>query len=91
MHSTITPITDITGALRFVTVIFAAKEDSPEWSLGIVVFAKWDPDDDFDICIGKRHTGLSLLLPAEEKEIAANQHCYRRDIHNWISLRTRRQ
>ncbi len=35
-HYTITPITDATGILRFLTVIFAAKEVSPEWSLGIL-------------------------------------------------------
>ncbi len=44
-HYTITPITDATGALRFVTVVFAGKEVSPEWSLGIDIFAEWDPED----------------------------------------------
>ncbi len=39
-HNMITTITDATGILRFVTVIFAAKEVSPEWSLGIDIFAE---------------------------------------------------
>ena len=43
-HFTITPITDATGKLRFVVVIFAAKEVSPEWSLGIDIFAEWDTE-----------------------------------------------
>ena len=67
-HFTVTPITGATGTLQFVTVIFAAKEVSPEWSLGIDIFAKWDPEDDINIGHGKRHPGLSLLS-ADEKEI----------------------
>ncbi len=49
-HFTITPITDATGKLRFVVVIFAAKEVLPEWSLGINVFAEWDTEDELQIC-----------------------------------------
>ncbi len=45
-----------------------AKEVSPEWSLGIEIFAEWDPEDDINIGPGKRHPGLSLL-PADRKEI----------------------
>ncbi len=67
-HFTVTPITDATGTLRFVTVIFAAKEVSPEWYLGIDIFAEWDPEDDINIGHGKRHPGLSLLS-ADGKEI----------------------
>ena len=54
-HYTITPITDATGTLRFVTVIFAAKEVSPVWSLGVDIFAEWDPEDEFNMGPGKRH------------------------------------
>ena len=67
-HFRITPITDAMGALCFVTVIFDAKEVSPEWSLGIDIFAEWDSEDDFNIGPGKQHPGLSLLLPADGKE-----------------------
>ena len=67
-HFTVTLITNATGTLRFVTVIFAAKEVSPEWSLSIDIFAEWDPEDDINIGPGKRHPGLSLL-PADGKEI----------------------
>ena len=67
-HFTVTPITDATGTLRFVTVIFAAKDVSPEWSLGIDIFAELDPEDDINIGPGKRHPGLSLLS-ADGKEI----------------------
>ena len=65
----ITPITDATGALRFVTVIFAAKEVSPEWSLGIDIFAEWDPDDEFNMGSGKRHPGLSLISAVDREVI----------------------
>ena len=40
-HFTITPITDATGKLRFVVVIFTAKEVFPEWSLGMDIFTDW--------------------------------------------------
>jgi hypothetical protein len=36
-------------------VIFAAKEVSPEWSLGIDVFAEWDTEDELNIGPGVRH------------------------------------
>ncbi len=63
------PITDAMGVLRFVTVIFAAKEVSPEWSLGIYIFAEWDPDNEFNMGPGERHPGLSLISVIEGKEI----------------------
>jgi hypothetical protein len=67
-HFMVTPITDATSTLWFVTVIFAAKEVSPEWSLGIDIFAEWDPEDNINISHGKRHPGLSLLS-ADGKEV----------------------
>ncbi len=42
-------------------VIFAAKEVSPEWSLGIDVFAEWDTEDELNIGPGMRHPGLPLV------------------------------
>jgi hypothetical protein len=54
------PITDATGKLRFVVVIFAAKEVSPEWTLGIDVFVDWDAGDELNLGPGKRHPGLTL-------------------------------
>ena len=60
-HFTITPITDATGKLRFVVVIFAAKEVLPEWSLGIDVFAEWDTEDELNIGPGMCHPGLPLV------------------------------
>jgi hypothetical protein len=68
-HYTITPITDATGTLRFVTVIFAAKEVSPVWSLGVDIFAEWDPEDEFNMGPGKRHPGLSLISTVDGKDI----------------------
>ena len=67
-HFAVTPITNATGTLRFITVIFAAKEVSPEWSLEFDIFAEWDPEDSINIGPGKRHPGLSLLS-ADGKEI----------------------
>jgi hypothetical protein len=42
-------------------VIFAAKEVSPEWSLGIDIFAEWDTEDELNLGPGKRHPGLTLV------------------------------
>ena len=41
-------------------MIFAAKEVSPEWSLGIEIFTKWDSEDEYNLGLGKRHPGLTL-------------------------------
>jgi hypothetical protein len=68
-HYTITPITNATGTLRFVTVIFVAKEVSPVWSLGVDIFAEWDPEDEFNMGPGKRHPGLSLISTVDGKDI----------------------
>ena len=68
-HYTIMPITDATGTLRFVTVIFAAKEVSPVWSLGVDIFAEWDPEDEFNMGPSKRHPGLSLISTVDGKDI----------------------
>jgi hypothetical protein len=68
-HFTITPIMDATGTLQSVMVIFAGKELSPEWSLGIDIFAEWDSSDEFNFEPGKRHPGLSLLSPVDREEI----------------------
>ncbi len=68
-HYTITPITDAIGALRFIMVIFAAKEVLPVWSLGVDIFAEWDPDDEINMGPGKRHPGLSLISTVDRKEI----------------------
>jgi hypothetical protein len=62
-HFTITPITDATGKLRFVVVIFAAKEVSLEWSLGIDIFTDWDSEDEYNFGPGKRHPSLTLVSP----------------------------
>jgi hypothetical protein len=59
-HYTVTPITDAMGTLRFVTVIFAAKEVSPEWSLGIDIFVEWDPDNEFNMGPGKAIDGKKI-------------------------------
>lgn len=48
-HFTITPITDATGKLCLVVVISATKEVSPEWSLGIDIFSKWDSEDELNL------------------------------------------
>jgi hypothetical protein len=68
-HFTITPITDATGTLQLVTVFFSSKELSPEWSLGIDIFAEWDSSDEFNFGRGKWHPGLSLLSPVDREEI----------------------
>ncbi len=49
-------------------VIFAAKEVSPEWSLGIDVFAEWDTEDELNIGPGMRHPGL-WLISSDGKDI----------------------
>jgi hypothetical protein len=68
-HYTITPVSDATGNLRFVTIIFAAEKVSPEWSLGIDIFTELDTDDEYNIGPGKRHPGLSLISAIDGKEI----------------------
>ncbi len=68
-HYTITPVSDATGNLKFVTIIFAAEKVSPEWSLGIDNFTELDPDDEYNIGPGKRHPGLSLISAIDGKEI----------------------
>jgi hypothetical protein len=69
LHFTIAPITDATGTLRIVMEIFSGKELSPEWSLGIDIFAEWDSSDEFNFRLGKQHPGLSLLSPVNREEI----------------------
>ncbi len=68
-HYTITPITDATGTLRFITVIFAAKEVYPEWSLGIDIFAVLDPDNELNMGPNKHHPGLCLISTSDRKKI----------------------
>ncbi len=42
-------------------VIFATKEVSLEWSLGINIFAEWDTEDKLNIGHGMRHPSLPLV------------------------------
>ncbi len=65
-HFTITPITDAIGKLRFVMVVFAANEVSPEWSLGIYISAEWDSEDELNLGPGKRHPGLTLVSDGKD-------------------------
>ena len=39
------------------------------WSLGIDIFAEWDPDNEFNMRPGKRCPGLSLIWTVDGKEI----------------------
>ncbi len=68
-HYTITPITDAMGAQRFIMVIFAAIKVSPGWSLGIDIFAEWDPDNKFKMGPDKHHPGLSLISAVDREVI----------------------
>jgi hypothetical protein len=47
-------------------VIFAAEEVSPEWSLGIDIFAQWDSEDELNLGPGKRHRGLTLVSDGKD-------------------------
>jgi hypothetical protein len=60
---------DATGALHFVMVIFAAKELSPKFTLGIDIFVKWDNNDEFNVSPRKCHSGLSLSSAVNGKNI----------------------
>ena len=98
-HFTITPITDATGKLQFVVVIFAAKEVLPEWSLGIDIFAEWDTEDELNIGPRMRHPGLPLVS-SNEKDIpvlfAANTKAYmtagilKKHSKKWMSWESRK-
>ena len=60
-HFTVLPISDLTGALRFVAIIFSQEKLTPALGLGVDVFVEWD-DTNFanNFGPGKRHPGLSL-------------------------------
>ena len=57
----ITPVSDFTGALRFITVIFATEKLKAHWGLGVDVFAEFDGHDFAEnFGPGKRCPGLHL-------------------------------
>lgn len=60
-HFTVVPVSDFTGKLRFVTLIFAGKTLLPSWVLGMDIFAELDDSTEMgNFGVGKRYPGLSL-------------------------------
>ena len=63
-HFTLLPISDFTGRLRFLTVIFTGKKLKEIMTLGIDVFAELDEVNwENNFGPGKRYPGLSLFDP----------------------------
>ena len=61
-HYSILPVSDLTGDMQIVTIIFAGEQVRLEWAVGVDIFADFDElcvDNNFGL--RRRHPGLSLF------------------------------
>ena len=68
-HFTLLFISDLTSAIRFLVLIYAAERLKAYWSLGLDIFAELNKDDPSNnYGPDKRYPGV-VLYPADSEEI----------------------